>query len=186
MSVLAEGKAERWPPISLNTWSTPNPLSASFSLSLTLSLFLSLYCFLSLHFSHYSSQAWQGGWQLSASQPVKKGLLFSALPLGQEEYSHTHTHPHTRTPTCTPLSTDMHTHRTRFHKGFVHNSHPLTLSPPLIHAHTQILFVCTQNTCSYKNFWLLLDNVLHVVSVFKMCWHFACTNQDQMHYPYRH
>ena len=156
LSVLAGGEAERWPPISLNTWSPPIPC-----LSLSLSFSLSL--------SRYSSQSWRGGWQLSASQPVKKGLLFSTLPLGQEE-KHTHTYTHTHA--C--ANTHTHTHGNPCTLGehaftkalYTAHTHALCLSHAHTHIHThKYFFLRPRNTCAYKNFWLLLEDVLLVVSI---------------------
>lgn len=114
----------------------------------------------------------------SSQRPsLSKRACYSAPSLWDRRKTHMHTH--------TYRSADMHTHRTCFHKGLVHNTHPRTLSLPLI---------CTQKYCSTpykilahtKTFdcsWMMFC----LLSAFlKMCWHFACTNQDQIYHPYRH
>lgn len=144
LSVLAGGEAERWPPISLNTWSPPIPcLSLPLPFSLSLSLPLPPPLSLATHPS-------PGEGADSSQRPsLSKRACYSAPSLWDRRKTHTHTHIYARTH----KSADVHTHRTCFHKGLVHSTHPRTLSLSLARTHThKYFFLCPRNTCTYKNF----------------------------------
>lgn len=143
LSVRAEGEAERWPPISLNTWSPPIPcLPPSPFLFFLPSLSAPLPSFFSLLIPGLAR-----GLTALCVPACQKGPVILHPPSGTgEKKTHTHTHEHP--------------HKTGFHKS----THPHTLS-----LHTQILFHCPKNTCTYKNFdcaWVMFC----LLSAFlKMC-----------------
>lgn len=135
LSVLAGGEAERWPPISLNTWSPPPCLSLSLFSSLPLSITSSPSLFLTTH-----PRPGEGA-DSSQRPSLSKRACYSAPSLwDRRKYTHAHTYTHT----LLHESADAHTHRTCFHKGLVHNTHPRAQSFSLSHTHTH-------KYCSYAH-----------------------------------
>lgn len=150
MSVLAEGKAERWPPISLNTWSTPNPLSASFSLSLTLTIPLSVLLPLSPFFSLLIPGLARGLTALGVPA-CQKGPVIQRPPSGTggiltHTYTPTHAHPYMHTP----IHRYAHSQNTLSQRVCTQLTPTHFVSPSYTRTHTNIVCLHTKHLLIQK------------------------------------
>lgn len=164
LSVLAGGEAERWPPISLNTWSPTIPC-LSFSLSLPLSLASippSLYHFLFLSLS-LTSHPSPGEGADSAQRPsLSKRACYSAPSLWDSKKTHTHSHESAHSQNMLsqkPCTQHTPTHSyslTRIHKYFV----PM---PTKYYAHIHKLLTALRGCSACCQHFSKYADILHVL-----------------------
>lgn len=112
------------------------PPQSPVSLSLARSLFSSLPLSITSSPSLFLTTHPRPGEGADSSQrpSLSKRACYSAPSLwDRRKYTHAHTYTHT----LLHESADAHTHRTCFHKGLVHNTHPRAQSFSLSHTHTR-------------------------------------------------
>lgn len=136
LSVLAGGEAERWPPISLNTWSPPSPLSLSLSLAPFFPLSLSLSLPLPLFFSLLIPGLARGLTALSVPA-CQKGPVIQHPPSGTG--GNTHTRTHIRTHSCMNPQTRTLTEHAFTKASYTTHTHALSLSHSHTHTRTNIV-----------------------------------------------